>query len=575
MNNTLVRIALLAGLAIPTNLLAQDISASASAEINAIRAEKAKRTPAQRKLSSRLLNLAREVADSNAAATRSRVPREPDGRVIVDIAATPSAALAHAIFKAGGTVVYESLEGDSVQAILPPAAFEAIAARADVRMITPKAASRAHKVTNEADPAHKADVARAKYQVDGTGIKVGVISDSATYYKKSIASGELPAAFGILPGRAGTGSGEGTAMSEIIHDIAPGAEICFADAGYNKSYFADSIKLLKAAGCRIIVDDISFSTEWQFQDDVIGRAVNRVVADGAVYLSASGNEGSLRKGNSTTWEGDFIDGGESSLALPLGRVHSYGTRTFNRLTEYDSDANLQWSDEYHTSSNDYDLYILNSAGTRVVDSSTDTQDGSQQPFEEVYNVRAGERIVILKADSAEPRYLRLSCVGGPLQFATAGQSVGHSATLNCICVAATDATKAAPNPFTASSRLEGYSSDGPHKMFYKPNGTPYTPGNYLASGGLTVQSPSLTAGDGGKTSVPGFKHFSGTSASAPAAAAIAALVWSKNPALTNTQIRTILESSCIDIAAPGYENDSGYGILMATRALQNTPAAKP
>jgi hypothetical protein len=136
----------------------------------------------------------------------------------------------------------------------------------------------------------------------------------------------------------------------------------------------------------------------------------------------------------------------------------------------------------HTSSNDYDLYILNADGTSIVAAGDNTQDGDDEPFESVEEVHPGERIVIWKANAAAPRYLRLSCTRNPLEFQTAGQTIGHAATANSICVASSDASAVAPGPFTTSSANEDASSDGPHKMFYRPDGTPITPGNFLASG---------------------------------------------------------------------------------------------
>jgi subtilisin family serine protease len=166
--------------------------------------------------------------------------------------------------------------------------------------------------------------------------------------------------------------------------------------------------------------------------------------------------------------------------------------------------------------------------------------------------------------------LRLIGPKSRLQIATAGQTIGHAATASSICVAASDASAAvasSPFTFTTASPTEDSSSDGPHKMFYRPDGTPITPGNFLASGGVSIQSPAITAGDGGATSVPGFEQFYGTSAAAPAAAGIAALVWSKYPSLKNTQLRAILERSCLDIEAPGFDINSGNGLLMADLAL--------
>lgn len=569
MHGTATAMALFASLGLAS---AEGFSPEALADLTAIRAEKAQRTPLQRKLASTLLYLAREAAGLNAVGgareMRSRIQLQPDGRVVVDISAQPAGGLVKAIGDSGGTVIYESLDRDSVRAILPPAVLLTIAARADVKQIAPGDVAVAHKVTNQSDAAHKANKARRLFGVTGKGVKIGVISDSANYSSGSIAAGELPSSFKVLPGRFGNGSGEGTAMAEIIHDIAPGASIYFAKAGPGRSGFADSIKLLRKAGCLIIVDDISYTNEWQFQDDVIARAVNEVVENGAIYLSAIGNEGSLKEGNSTTWEGDFVDGGAAGALFPLGQLHRFGAGTYNSLRSGTSDAVLQWSDEYRSASNDYDLYILNSSGTRIVDSSTDYQDGSQAPVEYIGYVARGERIVIWKDGAAAPRYLRLSCANSPLKIATAGQAIGHASTGNCIGVGASDATLAAPGPFTKTSQLQDYSSDGPRRMFYRPDGSPFTPGNFLASGGLTINVPAFTAGDGGRTSVPGFKSFYGTSAAAPAAAGIAALVWSKNPNLTNLEVRAILESSCIDIEAPGYDINSGYGILMADRALE-------
>ena len=551
---------------------AQDLLPQAQADLTAIRAEKTQRTPEQRKLASQLLYLDRETtglaAVAGAKEMKSRVQLEPDGRVLVDISVLAGGGLVKVIADSGGRVIYESLAKDSIRAVLPPAVLMSIAARADVKRIAKADVAISHLVTNQSVAAHNAKTARATYGVTGTGVKVGVISDSAKYSSESKAAGELPANFKVLPGRFGHGTGEGTAMSEIIRDVAPGASIYFAEAGPGRSGFADSIKLLRKAGCLIIVDDISYSNEWQFQDDVVARAVNNVVENGAIYLSAIGNEGSLKEGNSTTWEGDFADGGAAGALFPAGRLHSFGAEPFNTLTDRASDAVLQWSDEYHSSSNDYDLYILNAAGTKIVDSSTDFQDGSQKPLEYLGYVARGERIVILKDAAAAPRYLRLSCTNSPLKYATAGQAIGHASTGNCIGVGASDATLAAPGPFTKSSELEDFSSDGPRRMFFRPDGSPFTPGNFSASGGLILNVPSLSAGDGGRTSVRGFKSFYGTSAAAPAAAGIAALVWSKNPTLTNAEVRTILESSCIDIEAPGYDLNSGYGILMADRALK-------
>jgi len=564
--------------------VAQELSRAVRAQLESLQQEKQARSPVEQKLESNLLFLVRETAGLPAVpgvpSLRSRLQPEDDGRIVVDLAAQPTDALRTAILAHGGVVEYESIHFDSVRARVFPAALLDLAGRADVKRISKGHQPMRHtgSVTSEGDVAHKADTSRTAFNVDGSGVKVGVISDSADSSANAISLGDLPSTFTVLPGKFGTGIGEGTAMSEIVHDMAPGAEIFFASANGGKAAFADSILQLRAAGCDIIVDDISYGNEWQFQDDVVGQAVNTVVAAGALYFSSSGNEGSLYRNNSTTWEGDFVDGGAGTGPLAgAGRIHDFGGQTYNTLLGGSSDGSMQWSDEYNSSSNDYDLIVLDAAGTTIVTSSTNTQNGTQEPFEFVFGVQPGERIIPVKFGSAAAdRYIRLSFTGAPLQFATEGQTIGHAGTPNCICVASTEAPAAFPNPFSTSSMTETSSSDGPHKMFYNPDGTPITPGNFLASGGMTVQTPALTAADGVVTTLPansGLNPFYGTSAAAPHAAAIAALVKQRNPSLTNTQIRAALEASCLDVETPGFDVNSGNGILMADLALASVSPA--
>jgi subtilisin family serine protease len=80
--------------------------------------------------------------------------------------------------------------------------------------------------------------------------------------------------------------------------------------------------------------------------------------------------------------------------------------------------------------------------------------------------------------------------------------------------------------------------------------------------------PDVTGADGVFTKTPGFLPFFGTSAGAPHAAAVAALVKSANPTLTNTQLYNILTTTTVDNMAPGFDRDSGYGIVMAYPAIQ-------
>src|SRR5258708_4463333 len=86
------------------------------------------------------------------------------------------------------------------------------------------------------------------------------------------------------------------------------------------------------------------------------------------------------------------------------------------------------------------------------------------------------------------------------------------------------------------------------------------------------QKPDLAAADDVATSAAGFESFSGTSAAAPHAATIAALLNSYNPPPTPHRLRTILTTTAFDIMSAGVDRDAGFGIVMATAALQAAPA---
>ena len=165
-----------------------------------------------------------------------------------------------------------------------------------------------------------------------------------------------------------------------------------------------------------------------------------------------------------------------------------------------------------------------------------------------------------------------------MNFVTTGTTHGHSHAANAFSCAATPAAEAFcdvaagpfPNPFNSANLVECFSSDGPRRLFFNANSTPITPGNVSSTGGLVRQKPDLTAADGvDVTGVGGFPDpFYGTSAAAPHAGAIAALVKSSVPGITNAQVKTALIASAIDIEAAGVDRDSGVGIIMAFEAMQ-------
>ncbi|MCB1590211.1 MAG: hypothetical protein KDI56_14980, partial [Xanthomonadales bacterium] len=275
------------------------ISPTAQAQILALVEEKRARSPAQRKLDSTLwYALKRHRGDPLMAELPelgTGLPRAPDGRLLLDMKAHMDAALLDAIGALGGQVDRMDEQARQIQLRLPIAQLEALAEHPQVRALRPAlppsfrawhtspttsdattASARLGSVVSQGDAGHRVDVARSQYAVDGTGVTACAISDSVDELAQLQATGELPGDVFVLPGQAGVGTSEGTALLEIIHDLAPGASLGFARAGPNAAVMAANIRALRLAGCDVIIDDAYFLTEPVFQPGVIGQAIDDV-----------------------------------------------------------------------------------------------------------------------------------------------------------------------------------------------------------------------------------------------------------------------------------------------------------
>ncbi len=431
---------------------AEDLPDVTRAQIASLLAEKAARSPAQRKLDCHLhyfAKLARGQAISAAVTTlQPGVKAEADGRMLVDIKAKVTQNLLDFIVAGGGTIKSQVPRFNAIRARLPVAFMESVAGRAEVRFIAPAARSKllVGSVTGEGDRTHRADVARAHFPTNGgAGVKIGVLSDGVDSLGASIANGNINADAQIIPGARGAGD-EGTAMMEIIQDIVPSAQLFFATGDGGLAAMASRILALQSAGCSIIVDDVGYFVESPFQDQEISAAVQTVSDAGVLYFSAAGNSGSLDKSSSSTWEGNFLDGGPSPDEPGGARRMDFGGINYNIVRSGAGEVDLFWSDPLGASANDYDVFVYDAQG-QLTGSGTNYQSGSEDPFEYVPYAEAGDRIVIVKTAGAAARFMHLDANGAVLTHGTPGSVRGHccSGAANAFCVAAVDVATA-PSP---------------------------------------------------------------------------------------------------------------------------------
>jgi subtilisin family serine protease len=486
-------------------------------------------------------------------------PRSPEGELLVYVDCDPlGGEQIEALEQAGLTVNGVDFGLGRVRGSVDDARIDRVAEFSWVHAVRPvdEAVVRVGSATTEGDSAGEADLLRLQ-GLDGRGVVVGVISDGIDHVADAQRSGDL--ANVTVPSSCPRGSGdEGTALLEIVHDVAPGAQLLFA--GPQDSFqMIQAVQCLTAAGADVIVDDLGFFGEPYFQDGPVAAAVLGAVHAGVSYHSSAGNEARqhleqdfFATPNSTLH--DFAAGGRdntNTLVVPPG-----GTLT----------CILEWNDPFGASANDYDLLLLDQ-NLRVVAVSDDAQVGAQDPIEaisvsNVSNSNALANLVIDRFGQSAARRLEVFCLGASsLEHGTpAGSIIGHPALDAVVSVAAIDSAD------PGLDQVESFSSRGPARIDFPSR--------------VDRAKPDLSGFDdvsisnaGAFPECPPFCAFFGTSAASPHTAGVAALLLQKDRSLTPLAVQVALRKGAADIGPVGFDNASGFGRLDAVAASLPEPGA--
>lgn len=493
------------------------------------------------------------------------------------------------------------------------AAFEAVATIHPLYGFTTWAGS----VDNQADASIRTDLARSTFGVDGTGIEVGVLSDSFNSViggtvsgtgcartltgSSSQGSGDLPPSVRLLDNGAG-GTDEGAGMAELIYDLVPGADLAFHTAGASETEFASGIDDLRTCGADVIVDDVIFFAEPMFQDGPVAQAAQAAFDAGLPYFSSAGN-------TATFGVDETFQDSQSADGVSLGDdFHDFGGG--DRFAEIVVPGGgcgvrlvLQWNDPFDGTlgpgaADDLDLYLCTSTNPAdCIFSSTSAQGCSLGS-----GVQAGDPLEILSVvnngGAAAPIYAAVDefCGGEDAHFRIAvfgigcsvtgygfeagiydrAQIYGHAAAEGAEAVAAIfygeiDSGGSLDSP-AGQIDVEPFSSLGGDLPFYFDGS-----GDPLAGAPVTRFKPEIAAPDGTNTTFFGADigfdadsdpNFFGTSAAAPHAAALAALLLDASPDLAPNGVRQVLRASARDAETPGVDPLSGYGLVDALDAVQ-------
>ncbi len=493
--------------------------------------------------------------------------------------------------RAGARVERVENAYNTVQAWVPVARLEGLArsGRFTTIRLPDYAFHATGSVTSEADALLGVANARSMFGVDGTGVRVGVISDGMQGMIASQNSGDLPAVNTATcdvgpgtPNQFGAGS-EGTAMLEIIHDLAPGAELWY---GFDGANFGGTLfDFLGAVNCLaqnvdIVVDDIGFFNVGAYDGSgpisvnaayALTNPANRIKS----YYTAVGNAALSHYQDLyrdyTVYVPSFPPGFHT-FRPTTGTSDQYGLGPnvgdpFYLLSGGEACVFLQWDDTWGQSVNDFDLHLfdedllVNGSSFALVAQSTGQQNGNDNPAEGLCYQNTGldgyfdiiiTRFGAPQLDTLEVFIACDLCVplptggfGEPIHnYNTACNSVPNNADAwGVIAVGAIDAADA------GLEDREPYSGCGPtNDGRLKPE--------IIALDGVVV------TGHGGF-----FTPFFGTSAASPHLGAIAALLLDCDPSFSGSQLRALLVNSADDLGWPGIDNQYGNGRIDPAASL--------
>lgn len=449
--------------------------------------------------------------------------------------------------------------------------------------------------TSQGDFALNTDAIRDIYNLSGQGVTVGVMSDSYNHLQgevSGVASGDLPGpgnpnGYNIPVNVLSENSGvdEGRAMLEIVHDLAPEARLAFHSAKGGKAAFAKGILALADEGqCDVIVDDIVYSSSAYFQDGIVAQAVDSVVKQGVAYFTSAGNQGdfsyesAFMVGDSFTI--DFVDRVGNEVLYPVIRHDFGGGDYLQSVTLYPGGSVkivLQW-DDAHTGvsglpgpQTDLDLFITSEDGNEIVAASINT-NYLGNPVELIsYTNTSGAiqnlNLVIGLTLGPPPANMKYIYYGGMQvneSFSGGSTIFGHANAEGAIAVGAVTYGDT-PNYGNPDVVPRNYSSHGGMPILFD------TSGQRIES--VIRSKPNILATDGVDNSFfgadsdnNGFPNFFGTSAAAPHAAAVVALLREMDPTISPARIRTLLENTSVSSSGANFSFTSGWGLIEAIDA---------
>ena len=349
----------------------------------------------------------------------------------------------------------------------------------------------------------------------GRGVTVAVLDIGFTG-AADLAGEELP---GTLPRLGGTvdATAHGAAVAEVVHDIAPEADLLLVQFSTDTEFLA-ALDLIVDEGADIVVAAIGFDNVWAADgSSVVSAAVTDLVEDeGILWVAAAGNE-ALR----------YQHG-------PLARdpAEPERLRIDGALTDQTTgrSVSLRWDDP------SVDLRLeLHDADGALCGASDDRQSETGSPTERASADCPPPLTAAVYADASVP------AEGVVAYLYASGGWQGAEPTAGTLTLPADAAGAISVGACSLEDGAPGYSSQGPTE-----------------DGRL---KPDVCAPHGVSTASGGVAGFDGTSSAAPHVAGLLALML--DAGVSPAEARAALSANAVDLGAPGEDTVHGAGLVQA------------
>lgn len=463
-----------------------------------------------------------------------------DVTVTVTAADGQEQAARHAVAEVGGRIQPEATAGSEISAVVDARRLLELSRHDAVDNIRQPEITVTEGIRGEGVKASRA-IRWHRNGLRGRGVKVGIIDNGFAGSAAAQRSGDLPSTVvrkSYCP-NSYNGTRHGTAVAEIVHEMAPKAKLFLICQGGGVAGFRNAMDYAYNRGIRIVNFSVAVpptsrgdntTTSLATYEGVVRQATRR----GMLLVASAGNYGQLHwKGGTVDTDNDFwleFGGGDELNDFTLGpgaTAHIW----------------LKW-DEWPGTTNDYDLFLMSGGQQIAKSASTQSAASPGAPVEKIVYTNTSNQsfrfnVAIQRYYAAPTRRFDLYVYGTTqLEHRVRAGSV--------IDPAAFKPTLAVGAACVFNRNLASYSSFGPSVAgTVKPDIT--------APDSVSGRSYGRSSGCGA--------GFTGTSAASPHVAGAAALWLQAYPRLSVDRLRASLTSYAAPDGPRGKDNRFGSGHL--------------